>query len=181
MLQCDLETGLIHPAKQILSPNHNDRPTGVDIDLLIIHGISLPAGQFGGTEIIDLFCNRLNPKAHPSFPDISKLRVASHLLIRRDGELIQFVPFNKRAFHAGESSFQGRTHCNDFSIGIELEGTDDIPYTTQQYDQLAKVTHCICSAYPGITRERIKGHSDIAPHRKTDPGPSFDWSQYLRI
>ena len=165
-------------ARQCPSPNHDERPTGTLIDLLVIHNISLPPGEFGGPWIDDLFLNRLDPDAHPYFRDICGLHVSAHLLIRRDGELVQYVPLSKRARHAGESTFQGRNQCNDFSIGIELEGTDDIPYTEAQYQILAQVTRKIMQAYPAITPEHIIGHSDIAPGRKADPGPAFNWEHY---
>jgi len=169
---------LVPQARQRPSPNHDDRPPGTDIDLLVIHNISLPPGQFGGPWIDDLFCNRLDPDADPYFQDICGLRVAAHLLIRRDGELIQYVPLSKRAWHAGQSEFQGCSSCNDFSIGIELEGADDIPYADAQYQTLARVTYQIMQSYPAITSERIAGHSDIAPGRKTDPGSVFDWAYF---
>jgi AmpD protein len=150
------------------------------VDLLVIHNISLPPGEFGGPWIEHLFLNRLDPSIHPYFQEIQHLKVSSHLLILRDGELIQYVPLNKRAWHAGKSSFHGRERCNDFSIGIELEGTDDQPYTDAQYATLNEVTHDILSLFPAITPDRIVGHADISPDRKTDPGPAFDWQRYLR-
>lgn len=171
--------GLLPEAALCLSPNCDPRPPGTAIDLLVIHNISLPPGEFGGPWIEDLFHNRLNPEAHPYFRDIADLRVSSHLLIRRGGELRQYVPLTLRAWHAGLSNFQGREGCNDFSIGIELEGTDDLPYTERQYEVLASVTRRLLTAFPGLTPERITGHSDIAPGRKTDPGPAFDWARYL--
>lgn len=164
--------------RQCPSPNNDERPPETKIDLLVIHNISLPPGEFGGPWIDDFFLNRLDPDAHPYFRDICKMRISAHLLIRRDGGLVQYVPLPKRARHAGESTFQGRNGCNDFSIGIELEGTDDIPYTEAQYQALALVTQKIMQAYPAITPEHITGHSDIAPNRKTDPGPAFDWEYY---
>ncbi len=163
------------------SPNFNERLAGITIDLLVIHGISLPPGEFGGPFIEALFTNSLEPNAHPSFKDLAELRVSAHLLIRRTGEVIQFVPFTKRAWHAGVSEFQGRSNCNDFSIGIELEGTDTQPYEDIQYQQLANLTQVICKAYPTITRKHIVGHCDIAPGRKTDPGPVFDWNYYQQL
>lgn len=170
--------GVLLGTRQIPSPNHNDRPVGTDVDLLVIHNISLPPGEFGTSAVVDLFCNQLNTESHPSFKDLIDLKVSAHLFIRRDGEIIQFVPFNKRAWHAGVSRFAGRESCNDFSIGIELEGVDDIAYTAEQYQQLAKVSTCLMQVYPMIMPERIVGHNDIAPDRKTDPGPAFDWSYY---
>jgi AmpD protein len=163
------------------SPNQDERPRGCGIDLLVIHNISLPPGEFGGPFIDDFFLNKLDPKSHAYFREIRHLRVSSHLLIRRDGELIQYVPLNRRAWHAGASCFHGRTCCNDFSIGVELEGTDNEPYTDEQYATLAHTTREIMAYYPAITPERITGHSDIAPARKTDPGTSFDWHRYHRM
>lgn len=146
------------------------------IDMVVIHGISLPPGQFGGRAVQDFFCGHLDIGAHPSFQDIAHLRVSAHLFIKRSGEVIQFVPFTKRAWHAGESFFQGRSRCNDFSIGIELEGTDDIPYETCQYQQLGEILNTLMLTYTAITPDRIVGHIDIAPGRKTDPGAAFDWT-----
>ena len=143
--------------------------------MIVIHGISLPPGDYGGPHIESLFTNTLDWNEHPYFLEIRGLEVSSHLLIRRDGEIVQFVPFGRRAWHAGASSFRGRECCNDFSIGIELEGTDDEPYTDRQYDELSAVIRAIMAAYPGISARRIAGHCDIAPGRKTDPGPAFDW------
>lgn len=165
-------------ARRVMSPNVNDRPNNTLVSLLVIHNISLPPGEFGGGYIEDFFCNRL-ACTHPYFETISALKVSAHLLIRRDGEVVQFAPFSKRAWHAGVSVFDGRDNCNDYSIGIELEGTDDLPYEGAQYAQLVKVTKLLMSAFPLITLDRIVGHSDIAPQRKTDPGSSFDWA-YLR-
>lgn len=169
--------GWLDGVKRVRSPNHDARPAGVPIDLLVVHGISLPPGRFGGPHIERLFTNRLDPDAHPYFAAIADLEVSSHLLVRRDGAVVQFVPFGARAWHAGASEFAGRTRCNDFSIGIELEGTDETPYTARQYARLAQLARLLMRAYPGITRRRIVGHSDIAPGRKTDPGPSFVWSR----
>jgi len=162
-------------ARQVASPNCDDRPEGCAVSLLVIHGISLPPGEYGGHWIDDLFTNRLDPAAHPYFREMAGLRVSSHLLIRRDGEIVQYVPFNKRAWHAGDSCFEGRSACNDFSIGIELEGQDTEPYTRRQYDQLATVVQALLAAFPGLAAGRIVGHCDIAPQRKTDPGPAFEW------
>jgi N-acetyl-anhydromuramoyl-L-alanine amidase len=175
----DRAAGLISGAKQLSSPHSDERPAGVEIDLLVIHGISLPPGEFGGEWIERLFLGSLPRDAHTYFATIQNPRVAAHLLIRRNGELLQFVPFQRRAWHAGKSSYQGREACNDFSIGIELEGCDDVPYTERQYAELAAVSRAIMAAYPDITPTRIVGHSDIAPGRKTDPGPAFDW-EYFR-
>lgn len=161
------------------SPNCDDRPPGVTVDLLVIHNISLPPGEFGGTAIEAFFQNRLDARDHPYFAEIAHLRVSAHLLVRRDGQVQQFVPLDRRAWHAGVSCYRGRERCNDFSIGIELEGTDDRPFTDAQYDRLVTLTHEIQRHYPAITADRITGHSDIAPGRKTDPGPHFDWRRYL--
>lgn len=165
-------------AERLLSPNCSDRPAGTAISLLVIHNISLPPGEFGGPWIDQLFLNRLEVGAHPYFGGIAHLRVSAHLLIRRDGQLIQYVPFNKKAWHAGQSCFEGRESCNDFSIGIELEGCDDQPFSDHQYAVLVQVTRELREAYPDLTPARIVGHSDIAPGRKTDPGPCFDWQRY---
>lgn len=167
--------GLIRPAIQCPSPNQDDRPADTEPSLIIIHGISLPPGEFGGDHIQSLFTNCLDCDAHPYFKEIAGLQVSSHLLIRRDGGVIQFVPFGRRAWHAGKSSFRGRSACNDFSIGIELEGTDDIPYSDAQYTQLVPVIKAICNSIPKITSRRIAGHCDVAAGRKSDPGPAFDW------
>ena len=173
----DTRRGLMEAARQLASPNCDDRPPDVAIELVVIHGISLPPGEFGGPWIDDLFLNRLDPAAHPWFRAIAGLKVSSHLLIRRDGELVQYVPFHRRAWHAGQSCFGDRTACNDFSIGIELEGEDATPYTEVQYRILNEVLAALMRAYPGIGPGRVVGHSDIAPGRKTDPGPAFDWSR----
>ncbi|HHH38682.1 MAG TPA: 1,6-anhydro-N-acetylmuramyl-L-alanine amidase AmpD [Sedimenticola sp.] len=170
------DTRLIR-ARQCPSPNCDLRPPGCVIDLLVIHSISLPPGRFGDGWIDDLFLNRLDPDAHPYFRDICRLRVSSHLLIRRGGELVQYVPLDRRAWHAGVSAFRGRTACNDFSIGIELEGDDETPFTDAQYHTLIQTIADIRELYPTITPDRIVGHSDIAPGRKTDPGPCFDWGR----
>lgn len=164
--------------KRVCSPNANDRPENADISLLVIHNISLPPGEFGGRYVEDFFCNQLKCDEHPYFESIQMLEVSAHIFIKRNGEIIQFVPFNKRAWHAGVSMFAGRDNCNDYSIGIELEGTDDMAYEPVQYEQLIKITKIIMNAFPLITLDRIVGHSDIAPQRKTDPGLSFDWCFY---
>ncbi len=168
-------------ARRLDSPNYNDRPDPVDISLLVIHNISLPAGEFGGRWIEALFCNCLDCEAHPSFSSLLGLEVSSHFFINRAGELSQFVPTNKRAWHAGQSSFQTVENCNDYSIGIELEGTDECLYTEQQYRQLVLLSKQLMQRYPAINRQRIVGHSDIAPGRKTDPGPAFDWPYYKQL
>jgi AmpD protein len=177
----DSRTGLLEGARQVPSPNHDDRPPGTVVDSVIIHCISLPPDNFGGPWIDALFTNTLDPDAHPYFAELAGLEVSSHLLIRRTGEIIQYVPFHFRAWHAGQSSFQGRTRCNDFSIGIELEGADKIPYEAVQYLRLARTIIAIRQAYQTITSNRIVGHSDIAPGRKTDPGPAFDWRRLRRL
>jgi len=169
------DSGLVEQARQCPSPNHDARPDDVEPAMLVLHGISLPPGEFGGPEIEQLFSNELDWDAHPYFNEIRGLEVSSHLLIRRDGELIQFVPFSRRAWHAGNSSFRGRTCCNDFSIGIELEGEDETPYSDDQYEVLAGVTNALLAAYSTLSAREIAAHSDISPGRKTDPGPAFDW------
>ncbi len=165
-------------ARQVESPNQSQRPAGEPIDLLVIHNISLPPGQYGGGHVDELFCNRLDPAAHPYFADIAHLRVSAHLLIDRQGAVTQYVPFNHMAWHAGRSRFAGREECNTFSIGVELEGCDQEAFTDAQYHTLVAVTRALQAAYPGIGADRITGHSDIAPDRKTDPGPCFDWRRY---
>ncbi|ABI55579.1 1,6-anhydro-N-acetylmuramyl-L-alanine amidase AmpD [Alkalilimnicola ehrlichii MLHE-1] len=173
----DPASGLIRPAHQHPSPNQDARPAGVAVDALIIHGISLPPGAFGGPWIDRLFTNRLPADAHPYFARVHRLRVSCHLLIRRDGALTQYVPLHRRAWHAGQSRLAGRERCNDFAIGIELEGTDETPYTEAQYQVLGPLCRTLMAAFPGITPERVVGHSDVAPGRKTDPGPAFDWAR----
>lgn len=171
-------SGRLDDARQAPSPNHDPRARGTLVDLLVIHNISLPPGRFGGPWIEQLFLNRIDPSAHPYFERLAGLRVSAHLLIRRDGELVQFVDLRERAWHAGTSSFQGRNACNDFSIGIELEGDDTTPYSDAQYGRLAETTARIMARFPAITPARIVGHSDIAPERKSDPGAAFDWARY---
>lgn len=168
--------GWISNIKQVKSPYYNDRTD--PITLLVIHNISLPPNQYGGPYVEQLFTGKLDPNQHPYFADIYKLQVSSHLFIRRDGEIIQFVPFNKRAWHAGKSVFEGKENCNDFSIGIEMEGCDTDNFTEAQYQQLANVTILLQQTYP---IKNITGHSDIAPDRKTDPGPYFDWNYYQTL
>lgn len=182
-MKVDLNTGLLIPTQfpQISfsqSPNFNVRPPQITIDLLVIHSISLPPGIYTGNSVVDFFCNQLDFSAHPYYQNIQDLKVSAHLFIRRSGEIIQFVPFSERAWHAGKSCFQNRTNCNDFSIGIELEGTDFEVFTKNQYASLFLSTKAIRSAYPSISAENIVGHQDIAPERKTDPGPYFDWQSY---
>lgn len=168
-------TGLLTGVRQVLSPHRDERPAGVQPDLIVIHNISLPPDEFGGQWIEQLFNGHLPPERHPYFAQIQGSRVSSHVLIRRDGELLQFVPFHERAWHAGASTFEGRSACNDFSVGIELEGTDQVPFEPVQYAQAAALIQALLTAYPTLDATRIVGHSDIAPGRKTDPGPMFDW------
>jgi N-acetyl-anhydromuramoyl-L-alanine amidase len=169
------ETALLEPVLYRPSPYQDARPAEASIDMIVVHGISLPPGEFGSNAIESFFCGQLDKEAHPYFQTIAGLHVSAHLLIKRHGEILQFVPFTKRAWHAGLSSFQGKTRCNDFSIGIELEGTDTTPYEKEQYAQLGRVIKVLRQAYPAIKHDRIVGHVDIAPGRKTDPGPAFDW------
>jgi AmpD protein len=166
---------------RIPSPNFDERTESTDISLLVIHCISLPPSEFGTPYIDQFFCNQLPPDKHPYFKDICQLTVSSHLLIRRTGEIVQYVPFDKRAWHAGKSEYQGRDRCNDFSIGIELEGTERLAYTEEQYLQLATVIRLLFETYPQLSTDRITGHSDIAPGRKTDPGASFDWQKLFSL
>lgn len=173
-----ISNGWIQKTEHQLSTFFSLRESQEDISLLVIHNISLPAGSFGGNHITDLFLGKLSADAHPSFYDISKMEVSAHCLIRRDGSIIQYVSFNNKAWHAGVSCFNDRDKCNDFSIGIELEGTDDIPYEEAQYQQLARLTASLQQHYPLITNENIVGHCDVAPIRKTDPGQIFNWPYY---
>ncbi|MDP9084817.1 MAG: 1,6-anhydro-N-acetylmuramyl-L-alanine amidase AmpD [Pseudomonadota bacterium] len=174
-------SGLMHGARQIASPNRDSRPPGIEADLIVVHGISLPPGEFGGPWIDRLFTNALAGEVHPYFAQVETLRVSSHLAIKRDGSATQYVSFNERAWHAGKSCYEGREACNDFSIGVELEGTDDQPYEADQYHTLARVVASLCAAYPRLRPHRLVGHSDIAPGRKTDPGPAFDWQLARRL
>ena len=171
-------SGRIAAATQIASPNCDERPAGETITLLVIHSISLPPGEFGGPAIVDLLANRLDPGAHPSFAALKNLRVSAHFLIRRNGDLLQFVACSRRAWHAGASSWRGRERCNDFSIGVELEGDDHLPYVDAQYAVLARLTRALRRRYPIAG---IAGHDQIAPGRKTDPGPAFDWKRYRAL
>jgi len=170
--------GLVAGIRYIASPNFDERPASMPIDLVVIHSISLPPGEFGGAGIVDLFTNRLDPAAHPYYCTIATLKVSAHFLVRRDGELIQFVPCEKRAWHAGESTWRGRARCNDYSVGIELEGADDQPFTDVQYEALGRLVAAVCSHYKVA---EVVGHSDIAPQRKTDPGPCFDWPRFREL
>jgi len=176
-----LEDGWLQQARMAPSPNCGPRPTSCDPELLVIHNISLPPRCYGGDCIERFFTNRLDWDEHPYFEEIRGVEVSAHLLIQRTGELLQFVNFGERAWHAGQSCYQGRDNCNDFSIGIELEGSDDEPYTDAQYAALSAVTAVLMQHYPAIGADSIVGHSDIAPGRKTDPGPAFDWARYRRL
>ena len=180
-MHIDISSGLVKEARQQLSPNCDLRPDENDISLIVIHGISLPPGEFGEDYIDQLFTNQLDPNAHPFFKEIEGLEVSSHLLVRRDGELVQYVPLNKRAWHAGVSCFEERDCCNDFSIGIELEGDDTTPYTDIQYQVLSELINNLLLSYPSLNTKTIAGHCDIAPGRKTDPGEAFDWSRLFRL
>lgn len=175
-LRVHAATGLLEGVRQVLSPHFDMRPSGVVPDLIVMHNISLPPGQFSGPWIDRLFTGNLPRDAHPYFEQIHGMRVSAHLLVRRDGELVQFVPFQLRAWHAGASQYEGRTACNDFSIGIEMEGEDEVPYEPAQYAAAAAAIRALLAAYPSLAAARIAGHSDIAPGRKTDPGPAFDWA-----
>ncbi|MBZ0090752.1 MAG: 1,6-anhydro-N-acetylmuramyl-L-alanine amidase AmpD [Sulfuricellaceae bacterium] len=171
-------SGFLKGVRFIASPNFDERPPEMPVTLLVIHAISLPPQQYDGDAVIDFFTNKLDPQAHPFFASIRDLRVSAHFFIRRDGEVIQFVSCNLRAWHAGQSQWQGRQRCNDFAIGIELEGSDYAPFENRQYDRLAELTRALQAAYPIAD---IVGHADIAPGRKTDPGPNFDWSRYRQM
>jgi N-acetyl-anhydromuramoyl-L-alanine amidase len=177
-LRVDVATGLVLGARQVLTDHFDARPAGALPELIVIHGISLPPGEFGGPWIDRLFTGHLPQDAHPYFAQIPPGRVSTHVLIRRDGELVQYVPLTNRAWHSGRSAYRGRAECNDYSIGIELEGTDDIPYEDVQYTQLTALVRALLAAYASLTRENIAGHSDIAPGRKSDPGASFDWGRF---
>jgi len=170
--------GFANTARQVPSPNHDARPSATVITLVVVHGISLPPGDFGGDGIEKLFTNRLDPLAHPYFATVAAMRVSAHFLIRRDGELLQFVSCVRRAWHAGESNWRGRSRCNDFSVGIEVEGADDVPYAGAQYGVLARLIRALRRRYE---IEEVVGHSDVAPGRKTDPGPGFDWPRMRRL
>ena len=178
--QIDKEQGRIYPAKWVKSPNFDARPEGVEPNLIVVHGISLPPNQFGGDGVVQLFTNNLDPNAHPYYREIAHLKVSSHLFIRRDGEVVQFVAFHQRAWHAGVSRWLGRERCNDFSIGIELEGADHLPYRAEQYGMLAEVIQALQQVYP-IEQNAVVGHCDIAPERKTDPGEMFNWKALKRL
>lgn len=168
-------TGWLQGVRRVASPNCDERPPGAELGLIVVHGISLPPGQFGSGWVDRFFCNDLPVDAHPYFATICTLTVSAHVLIARDGTLTQYVPFTKRAWHAGKSSYCGRSACNDFSVGIELEGSDDVPYEHAQYAALADLIAALRRGYPSLRAADVVGHSDIAPGRKTDPGPAFDW------
>ena len=172
------DEGLVEGVRYIPSPNCDERPPGAVVELIVIHAISLPPGEFGGAGVVELFTNRLDPGAHPYYASIATLAVSTHFLIRRDGELIQFVPCAKRAWHAGASQWCGRERCNDFSVGIELEGCDDVPFQGVQYHALGVLTRALKERY---AIAGIVGHSDIAPGRKSDPGPCFDWNRFRAL
>jgi AmpD protein len=174
-LHVDTDSGWVINARRVISPNQDERPPNMVAEWLVVHSISLPPGEYGGPWVDALFTNCLEPAAHPYFQEICCLRVSAHVFIARDGALTQYVPFHKRAWHAGVSFLNGRSQCNDFTIGIELEGTDVAPYEEIQYQTLISLISALACAYPTLSKERIIGHSDIAPGRKTDPGPAFDW------
>jgi AmpD protein len=180
-LEIDLDSGLMRGARQIASPNHDSRPAGVEADLIVVHGISLPPGEYGGPWIDRLFTNTLPADVHPYFAEIIALPASSHLAVTRDGAITQYVRFTDRAWHAGKSNFEGREACNDFSVGAVPLKTDTQPYTAAQYDRLAEIVAALCAAYPRLSPARLVGHSDIAPGRKTDPGPAFDWPRARRL
>ena len=175
-LRLDAQAQWLTDVRRVLSPNQDDRPEHTRISLLVIHAISLPPGEFGGGHIDQLFTNCLDPAVHPYFAEVADHKVSAHILVNRHGELTQYVPFNKRAWHAGVSVFKGRPRCNDFSIGVELEGCDDQPYTGEQYSKLAELSRVLMIQWPAIVPDNIVGHCQIAPDRKTDPGPRFDWN-----
>ncbi len=180
-LRIDTATGLLLDTRQVLSAHFDCRPPGVLPELIVVHGISLPPGEFGGPWIDQLFTGGLAADAHPYFRTIGNARVSAHALIRRAGQIAQYVPFGQRAWHAGPSQYRGRAGCNDFSIGIELEGTDELAYTGAQYERLAALVVALLGAYPSLSAAHIVGHSDVAPGRKSDPGPSFDWDGWRRL
>ena len=176
-LRIDVATGLLLGARQVLTDHFDERPAGAGLELIVIHNISLPPDEFGGPWIDRLFTGHLPRDVHPFFATIPPGRVSTHLLLRRDGELVQYVPFVNRAWHAGRSAYRSRAECNDYSVGIELEGTDDLPFEEIQYERLTAVIRALLAAYPSLSRDHITGHSDIAAGRKTDPGPAFDWAR----
>ena len=171
------ESGWLIGVRKVVSPNFDDRPHDAAVDLLVVHAISLPPGEFGGDGVLELFANRLDPSAHPYYAALRNLRVSAHFFIRRDGEPVQFVSADKRAWHAGQSTWAGRPRCNDFSVGVELEGSDGTPFTDAQYAALSALSEALYRRYPIAA---VVGHSDIAPGRKTDPGPGFEWGRVRR-
>lgn len=175
-----IKAGWLNSAEIQRSSHFEPRAKNEAINLLVVHNISLPPGQFGGGHITNFFLGKLDPSIDPYFEDIYNIRVSAHCLIKRDGHIVQYVSFNDKAWHAGVSVYQGREKCNDFSIGIELEGTDDIPYTKAQYQQLSNLSQCLITTYPAL-KNNIVGHSDIAPGRKTDPGEAFDWQHFQTL
>jgi N-acetyl-anhydromuramoyl-L-alanine amidase len=177
----NIDRNLLTNATWVPSPNFDERPDPTDISLLVIHCISLPPGEFGNNYIDNLFTNKLNPDEHPYFKEILPLRVSTHLLIKRTGDIVQYVSFDKRAWHAGQSNYKGRDKCNDFSVGIELEGTEYSNYTPEQYQQLAEAIKALLKTYPNLSASHITGHSDIAPGRKKDPGDFFDWARLFLL
>ena len=177
----DRATGFLTGVRQVLSPHFDARPSGALPELLVVHGISLPPGEFGGPWIDRLVTGTLPWDEHPYFKQIEGLRASAHALVRRDGQIVQYVPFGERAWHAGQSAWRGRTGCNDFSIGVELEGTDDMPYTDAQYEALAALSAALIATYPSLSAQTIAGHSEVSPGRKTDPGPSFDWARFRAL
>lgn len=180
-LNIDIQSGLMADARICLSPNFDDRADDNDLSLIVIHNISLPPNEFGGDGIDQLFTNTLDKNTHPFYEEIHELRVSSHLLIRRDGEIVQYVPFHKRAWHAGVSQFLGRDVCNDFSIGIEMEGTDFEPFEEIQYKKLNQTIEVLLASYPSLKPNMITGHEHIAAGRKTDPGPYFEWDKLSAV
>jgi AmpD protein len=177
-MRVDPVSHLVVGVRYAPSPNFDERPEGASLSLIVVHNISLPPNEFGGPFIEQFFTNHLDPKAHPYFSEIADQKVSAHMLIRRDGEMVQFVPFNKRAWHAGQSTYKDCENCNDFAIGIELEGADETPYEEAQYLVLATLVDSLRVVYPSLSKEDIVGHSDIAPGRKSDPGMAFQWNQF---
>lgn len=172
-----ISDGWLDGVRRVRSPNHDARPSGAAIELVVVHSINLPPGEFGGPWVERLFCNTLPADAHPYFAAAAALRVSAHVLVRRDGSLVQFVPFDRRAWHAGASSWRGRPGCNDFSVGVELEGCDETPYAGAQYRALAALLAALRRAYPTLAADAVAGHDEVAPGRKRDPGPAFDWDR----
>lgn len=174
---CIDDAGWLQSVEVVRSPNFDSRPENTHVKLVVVHGISLPPGEFGGGHIQQFFCNNLDAGQHPYFEGICSMTVSAHCLVERDGNIVQFVSFRDRAWHAGESQWRGEAACNNFSVGIELEGCDDLAYTEEQYASLARLVRALRLAFPQIEADAITGHSDIAPKRKTDPGPAFDWAR----